>query len=292
MELVKKFEAVVTPDTAQRVYCSVTEEVLTLDLLKFKDGTIRVSCLNLDKLNNQRYLKVVAYVESLDDLMVCAQILDIVKRNITTIISTLSITSPIYSRYDRIMLDDKSDSFAAKAFSSFVDSCGYDIVEYVDCHSNVLVELTRNSFDREQKFCVSSVLDTDMYNIVAPDKGAIKKNPKANLVFDKKRELSTGKILGIELINENEVDTCKEFLVVDDLCEGGGTFLGLITGFEKHFPTSKINLYVTHGLFTNNAIEKLLVKYSKIFVYIMKKDVYDQLTTEQQHNLVVKYLVK
>ena len=291
MNIVKKIFAEVTPDTQQRTYLAAKEVELNIDVLKFKDGTIRVSILNTEQINNHRFLKVKAYVENLDDIIICAQIKDIVSRLKPELSTMLQITSPIYSRYDRVMLGDKNDSFAAKVFSNFVDACYFDFVGYVDCHSNVLRDLTNNGYDIEQQTCYDEVLDVKQFNTIAPDKGALKKCKVANLVFDKKRDLATGKILGIELISSSYVDLSKEFLVVDDLCEGGGTFLGLAEGFNLQYPNSKINLYVTHGLFTNNAIDKLLDKYSKIYVYIMKKSVYDSISEVNKQRVVVNTLI-
>lgn len=288
---IKKIRAIVSPDTQQRTYLNSVDVELGIDVLTFKDGSIRVCIKNLNEVKDHSYLKVGAYLENMDDLMVCSQINEIFKREFPKISTVLVVLSPIYSRYDRVMLDDHSDSFGAKVFANFVNSCGFNIVKYFDCHSDVLTDLTTRAHSENQSYCVRETVGDVSYNTIAPDKGALKKNKQPNLVFDKKRELSTGKILGIELIESNNVDLTKEFLVVDDLCEGGGTFLGLVEDFEKYYPNSKTNLYVTHGLFTNNAIPRLLEKYSKIYVYIMRKDTYDSLTEEQKQQLVVKYLV-
>lgn len=291
MNIVKKITAYMRPDTTQKTYLGVNSLELDLNVLNFSDGTVRVSIENIDDICNHRYLNVECYVENLQDLMICAQIKEIVQRKVTSVTSSLAITSPIYSRYDRVMLEKGNDCFAAKVFSNFVSACKFDIVSYVDCHSEVLVNLTPHSFDISQLDCLKTLVRVDDYNTIAPDKGALKKNKTPSLVFDKKRDLETGKILGIELVESNTVDFSKEFLVVDDLCEGGGTFLGLHKEFNAVYPNSKINLYVTHGLFTNNAIDKLLSVYSKIFVYIMKKDVYDSFTESNKERLVVNYLV-
>lgn len=291
MIYIKKIHAVVSPDTQQRTYFGTKDLELDIDVLKFKDGSIRVCVNNLKDVKYHNYLKVGAYIENMDDLMICSQINEIFNREFPSISTILVVNSPIYSRYDRVMLDNRSDSFGAKVFANFVNSCGFGIVKYFDCHSEVLVDLTTKAHSDDQLWCLEETLDASKYNTIAPDKGAVKKNKNPSLIFDKKRELSTGKILGIELVKTIQVDLNKDFLVVDDLCEGGGTFLGLVSDFEKHYPDSKINLYVTHGLFTNNAIPKLLEHYSKIFVYIMKQDVYDSLNKQEKEKLVVKYLV-
>lgn len=42
-----------------------------------------------------------------------------------------------------------------------------------------------------------------------------------------------------------------QFVIVDDICDGGGTFLGIANEFQKaHIPKERLNLYISHGLFT------------------------------------------
>jgi ribose-phosphate pyrophosphokinase len=81
-------------------------------------------------------------------------------------------------------------------------------------------------------------------------------------------------------------------LVIDDICEGGRTFIELAKLFkEVKGKETQINLYVTHGIFSNNAVEKLLDFYSKIYVNFMKESDYDKLTDSQQDNVFVNTLI-
>ena len=36
------------------------------------------------------------------------------------------------------------------------------------------------------------------------------------------------------------------FVVIDDLCDGGGTFKGIAQLFESHYPNRDRAIYVTH----------------------------------------------
>lgn len=290
MKVVNKFEVKLIPNTIGHAYQQLKEVDLLIDILKFSDGTLRVKVNNVSDITFTGTLHIKAYAESLDDVMVIAQIKDIVERiSQHPLTYILTVTSPIYSRYDRVMLDDSSDSFSAKVFANFINSVGFDIVSLVDCHSSVLINHINNCFDIEQSNCLDSVLSyykvNNQYYTIAPDKGAVKKNPVADIVFNKVRDLPTGKILGMEIVSntypvEQERDS---FIVVDDLCEGGGTFLGVAQGFVSHYSRdTNLSLYITHGLLTNNAVSKLMKYYRDIYVYIMKESVYNSLTSEEK----------
>jgi ribose-phosphate pyrophosphokinase len=95
--------------------------------------------------------------------------------------------------------------------------------------------------------------------VVAPDAGAYKRASRiANLLqlplktAKKKRDVATGQLSGFEIEDCSDLftsdDDVPRLLVVDDLCDGGGTFIGLgevldAAGFDA-------DLFVTHGLFT------------------------------------------
>jgi ribose-phosphate pyrophosphokinase len=84
----------------------------------------------------------------------------------------------------------------------------------------------------------------------------------------KSRDVRDGKITGFgiedcsDLFAGHAEDYVPRLLVVDDLCDGGGTFVGLGQVLDaKGFDT---DLYVTHGLFTKGT-EVLHPWFQKIF---------------------------
>jgi ribose-phosphate pyrophosphokinase len=109
--------------------------------------------------------------------------------------------------------------------------------------------------------------------IVIPDQGATKKafTWMGRYGFDyvqgvKYRDVQTGELSGFgvtegsigidEIINRN----C---LIVDDICDGGGTFLGLGQVLQSHGIQS-VDLAVTHGLFTKG-VDNLLSMFDEIW---------------------------
>lgn len=298
MQVINKIEATLTPRTDQVAYLNHKPVDLKFSCFPFSDGSLRVKLENPEVVTKGSTLYIAAYMQNMDDVMITAQLQDIVRRlTDNTVTTVLTVSSPMYSRYDRVMLQDSSDAFGAQVFASAINSLGFNIIRYLDCHSDVLVNKTTNAYDIKQASLLEYLAETNPHlrdmPTIAPDKGAVKKNVAPNVVFDKVRDVTNGQITGMSIVSAVPHNHRNQaYLVVDDLCEGGRTFLEVAKEFKNmHSPTATLNLYVTHGLFTNNAIPKLLEKYSKIYVYIMKASVYYALTEDEQSRLVVMYLV-
>ncbi len=121
-----------------------------------------------------------------------------------------------------------------KMYADIINSFKCDEVEIWDPHSDVTPALINNC----KIVSSADILLPYLYQtragvyigIIAPDAGAAKKAFKVaqnnNLKFaqaSKNRDTATGKLSGFD-VPEVEGGT---WLVVDDICDGGGTFLGL-----------------------------------------------------------------
>lgn len=292
METKQKIEVEASYSSTQIAFMGKPSENIKIpfEVLKFQDGSLRVTLDQeiLMTLEHPHMINIQAYIESMDDLMIVAQIKDCLERHIRFAHYILTVLSPVYSRYDRVMLGN--DGFGAKVFSRFIDSIAFSSVVYFDCHSNVLVDATNNAHDIEQYLLARELVPNTHFSI-APDKGACKKNPNAKLMFVKTRDLSTGKITGVEIAAYNALKEGVTYTVIDDLCEGGRTFIEVAKEFEQYYDND-LQLYVTHGLFTNGAFGKLLMHYVHIYVYFLKESVYNTLSEAEKLQVTVKYLIK
>lgn len=85
-----------------------------------------------------------------------------------------------------------------------------------------------------------------------PDAGAKTRyydGPSFPTVYcEKVRNQLTGQIEGLKLHGKHTIEG-KKILIVDDLCDGGMTFIKVAEKL-KEFKPSQIDLYVSHGLFT------------------------------------------
>lgn len=83
--------------------------------------------------------------------------------------------------------------------------------------------------------------------LLFPDKGAADRYGKLNLTglfATKKRNPVTGKLEGFEV-----PETDMPLLVIDDICDGGGTFVGIAKELRKT-NSKPVGLYVSHGIFS------------------------------------------
>ncbi|QNN99429.1 phosphoribosyl pyrophosphate transferase [Gordonia Phage Sephiroth] len=100
--------------------------------------------------------------------------------------------------------------------------------------------------------------------VIAPDAGARQRAADVAkalgvplVVADKQRDFDTGQITGLTV---PDLDRLGNYLVVDDICDGGGTFMALARA--TGLPQSRLSLWVTHGIFSGRASD-LLDRYYK-----------------------------
>ncbi len=128
----------------------------------------------------------------------------------------------------------------------------------------------------------------DYVGVIAPDKGAHDRAAAAAKVMGvpvyqagKTRDFATGKLSGFHM--EDELPAEGKLLIVDDICDFGGTFLGLAeaTGLDS----DRLDLWVTHGVFSGG-FERLLTKFGQIHT----TDSYYQRTEDTPSSVTVHRL--
>ena len=165
------------------------------------------------------------------------------------------------SRSDR-KFQEGGVNYLKQVICPIINSLGFSKVTVVDPHSDVL-EACLNNFAKENNFELVRTALLDIYKnpneivLVSPDAGAYKK------VFDvaqhfsldkiitatKVRDLKTGKILRTEVPTLDQHNKLK-YVIVDDICDGGRTFIELAKAIKGSRPTAKVYLVVTHGIFS------------------------------------------
>lgn len=170
-----------------------------------------------------------------------------------------------YSRQDRVCSQGESNSLAV--FMGLL-STTYDIVSVMDVHNPRIYygnswELKLPNY-REDFVSARSPSVYFKYSgnpntcIVAVDEGAIERCkyacnalgvPTDNIiVFDKTRD--NGKISHYLRTTIDNIEDIENFLVVDDICDGGATFISVLEKLKSISTKSKKFLMVTHGIFS------------------------------------------
>ena len=169
------------------------------------------------------------------------------------------------ARMDRAI--SSLEPFTLHTVARLVNGCGFTRVRILDAHSEVATRLIRNSENLLPTKVVEQVKASMGHcTVVCPDKGATVRT-RSLAGYDpviycaKVRDMSTGALSGFKVDGPNlRIGDSLQFLIIDDICDGGGTFVGLakeLRAWAKSQLTIpdqesaiKINLFVTHGIFS------------------------------------------
>ncbi|MNZ78995.1 Ribose-phosphate pyrophosphokinase [compost metagenome] len=229
--------------------------------IKFPAGEIGVRV----EAGFQEAVKIHAHLKTNDDIMKLLFTVDALRRENPEVKISLYMPYIPYARQDRVC--NRGESLSIAVFAKLINSCEFESVTVVDPHSDVspaLIERCKvvdqvEVFRNIQSYWGATV-------IVAPDAGAYKKchkfasavGAKGVLVCHKIRDLKTGRIE--KVFTSDEINAGGHYLVLDDICDAGATFLQLV----QMFPTTvRLDLAVTHGIFTKG-IDQLAKVYDKI----------------------------
>jgi ribose-phosphate pyrophosphokinase len=211
-------------------------------------------------------LRLEAHITNSNDFMELALAVDAIRRRHGSHVE-LYLTLPYlpYARQDRAMTD--GESLALKVFIDLLNSLKLDAVEVWDVHSDVALALINNVRHRPVENILSSEILGDSI-LVAPDAGSLKKVSAVAKKFgrrmvraDKTRSVIDGSITGTVVYSENVGDS--DFLIVDDICDGGRTFFELGKELRK-LTTGRVELYITHGIFSKG-VEAIDAVFDKIY---------------------------
>jgi ribose-phosphate pyrophosphokinase len=197
-----------------------------------------------------------------------------------------------YARQDRVCNEGESLSIAM--FAKLINNAGFKKVSVLDAHSDVGPALINNCVNLSYHSYVFNALSkinhsNNLYTIndiviVSPDSGANKKINKLNnnlnleiVRCDKVRNVNTGDLSNFQVLGK-DLDKSKPYLIVDDICDGGRTFIGLSKALKEK-GAENIYLYVTHGIFSNG-FEELKESFNHIFTTNSYKNINNDLITQ------------
>lgn len=220
------------------------------------------SCIRIVSLPQTEIVTVELAFEDNGDLFDLALLCDAIRRSQPNG-GYLQLFMPYvpYARQDRVC--NEGESLSIKVVADFINGLGFLRVAIVDPHSDVTSALFSNVLTTPQEAFAPAFtavhLNVDVANtiIVAPDAGASKKARKfaqvggfaGLLQAEKVRDLATGKILKTHVPVEQLGPPDGDYLIVDDICDGGRTFTELAKVLRP-LTSGKIMLYVTHGIFS------------------------------------------
>lgn len=165
---------------------------------------------------------------------------------------------------------DRDEPLGCRVYANLINAMNPQQVIAIDPHSPMIARYLKNLTVLDSGSLVQRALRetrTHYQGVIAPDKGArTRAREVAQLLgvnvatAEKHREFVTGRIEGIEMIDR--LDRDKTYLVVDDICDGGRTFVELAEA--TGLPKEQLGLWVTHGIFSGRA-DQLREHYSHIY---------------------------
>ncbi|AIM60531.1 phosphoribosylpyrophosphate synthetase [Cellulophaga lytica] len=218
--------------------------------------------------NTSDTITVTHRLQSFNDVGLLLITVDALKR---MAVKTIKVFIPYFpaARQDRLMVP--GESLSVKVYAELINNLQLNEVIVYDPHSEVTPALLHNcstitNYTFIQK--VISILNNNVL-LISPDGGALKKiykvaeylGGKEVIECSKTRDVKTGKLSGFKVYADDLQG--KDCLVVDDICDGGGTFNGLAQEL-KNKNAGNLYLAVSHGIFSKG-LESLSSYYSGIF---------------------------
>jgi ribose-phosphate pyrophosphokinase len=177
-------------------------------------------------------------------------------------------------------------NYLKQVICPIINAQQFDCVMVLDPHSDVL-EACLDRFEKISNSTVVKYALADIDNrdgaqnricLISPDGGALKKIWDVAEQFkihnvvtaQKHRDIDTGKITHTEVPALDHAADVK-YVVVDDICDGGRTFIELAKAIRAQRPDAEIHLVVTHGIFSNG-VSPLLDQFASIHTTNSVKD--------------------
>lgn len=243
--------------------------------LTFKGGEPHIKLGNLEGVEE---LVLTCRPRSFNDVGFVLLAADAAKRSG---VKRLQLVIPYFpaARQDRVMVS--GEPLTVKVYADLINHVGFEKVTVFDPHSEVTPALLENvRVIHNHEMVKGIVRDMGDYHLISPDGGALKKAHKlaqaiqADSVIEcsKVRDVQTGKLSGFSAYtNDLGGKTC---MVVDDICDGGGTFLGLADELKSK-NAGKLILVVSHGIFSKG-VDLLSEKYDEIYCSDSFRNVEDE----------------
>ena len=244
-------------------------KLVNSSIKKFSDGEIYIEINENIRGNSIFIIQSVSYPAN-DNLMELLLCIDALKRssakNITAVIPYFG-----YARQDRKVVP--RTSISAKLVSNLITNAGADRIVTVDLHAGQI----QGFFD----IPVDNLFSTPIFSrhikkkinkknliCVAPDVGGVEraralgKMLNIGLAIIDKRRPTPSKSQVMNVIGNVKGKIC---LIVDDIIDSGGTIINAAKALKDR-EAKEVHVYVTHGVLSGEAVEKIKKSHIKNLV--------------------------
>jgi len=235
---------------------------------KYSGGEVGV------RVENPEAFDTVFRIQSSDDLIGMFMAINAYEYDTDNDITSITIPYLPYARQDRIATH--GDPLAIAVLASLISAAGITHVKTIDLHSHASIEIFKQAGIHlesvspakyiEKYLHKIGIISLDKVVLIAPDKGAHEKTQRycSALGVDKAiqcgktRSPIDGSLMGFFVDSDFSVskerlikEGVTDLVIVDDICDGGGTFLGVADAIRKAYPLQyNIHLWTTHGIYS------------------------------------------
>ncbi len=233
------------------------DESIEFESFTFSGGEPHIKILT--SIHEDLSVTVTHRIQSFNDFGLLLLAIDALQR---VGVKTIDVLIPYFpaARQDRVMVP--GESLSVKVYAELLNNLNLNRVTVYDPHSEVTPALLNNcKVVSNYNFIKDVIKDIDKEIIlISPDGGALKKIYKLSSALggidvvecSKSRDVKTGQISDFKVYAEDLKG--KPCLIVDDICDGGGTFMGLAKELKnKH--AGQLYLAVSHGVFSKGLTE-------------------------------------
>lgn len=236
------------------------------EVISFPDGEKH---LKINKLDRKDTVEIICRITNSDDLFLLMQLSDILNRQCVCV-EKITILYLMTMRCDRLFSFEQP--FSLKIVADVINSFNAKKVVVIEPHSSTCLDLIKNS----EAVYLSHGMIEHATCVCYPDNGAFKRYSSYLLMgysyikCSKVRDIKTGSITSFSIDEISDSKDCDEIVVIDDLCDGGGTFVGIASKLRELKP-SKLTLVVTHAV-QKAGIERVAKVYDQVVITNSYKD--------------------
>jgi len=227
-------------------------EEIQFETFTFSGGEPHIK-INPD-FDNSQCITLTSRLNSFNDLGLLCIAVDALQRMDAKLDSLIIPYFPA-ARQDRLMV--KGEPLSVKVYADIINNLNFKKVIVYDAHSEVTPALINNCELATNHGFIQRVVSSIKNDVIliSPDGGALKKIFKVSeslggvelVECSKSRDVKTGKLSGFKVYADDLQG--QDCLIVDDICDGGGTFIGLANELKKK-NAGKLFLAVSHGIFS------------------------------------------
>ena len=255
---------------------------------RFPDGEVQF--VLTEELNRKETYTVDCRITNAEELFLLLQVGDVLDRQ--AVVWDLHISYLMGMRMDRVMSFERP--FTLRIVGKMISQMGYgQCLVYVPHNEKATLREIRQCepIDYGPYYFVNQL--DEAVDLVLPDRGACIRYFDDDAIedeiwFDKEREPETGRIKSFTLHGaENGITDGKHFLLFDDLCDAGGTFLGELKILKEKYPDAKFDIRVAH-IVNEVGLDNLCQNFDTVYTTESYRDWGEVAKAKGYTNLIIK----